>query len=637
MAGTEPEPEPYAPDQPSNDDDLDHFLASGRLDPAHNSTTWSITAQSVWNAHRDQQPDQPAKRVAGKRRRIPATSRNQTTETRYPEQPRHLPQDPAPSGTPLAPILPSIFSSLPYPHIGRGYGGTGPQDKQLCDNLPETSTARDAHGRTSGRISTEDTMQLIDLFRDRLLVTVPILIPADYEDGERLIATYPNLVSCISYVTARYIPGYEEVRDCLVPVVSAFLQTAYNTKAANAEEELATMQALIILYVFARSNVIERPSESIFSNNISFWSIKAACEMLAMQLRLHRSSDGIRRQLQLGNPLKRNDTCVRKYLYWLWLYTTAHHVSIATGTPPSINADASIRAAPTVLQSIQSNDDVLITLREAQLCLLWDKLGEKDPSLKEWWCSIDHDDDSTSEMPPITFEDVDAALNEWKAQSSSDRISNRKGFMSLSPEYYFQYTRFCLNTHFIRRLASVNIQSREVEAIQRSVDSAVSVLSISGRLGPAKRDQLRYSPGFLFVTLSFCSSFILEAIQLFPTLFPDPALELGLIRKIASFMRDLGVDRSHGASACGRSVLRKLDATIERINRRQAPAVAAQREPGAMAMTPATSGVDEPSESMVLSDFDQYYSNSIFDFPGLVDGRIEGSEFDFGSLRYPSR
>ncbi|KFX95781.1 hypothetical protein O988_05637 [Pseudogymnoascus sp. VKM F-3808] len=564
-----------------------------------------------------------------RRRRNPSSLGNslETAEETYNQPPRGTP---TPS-TPDAPILPSIFSTVLYTHVGQGQDDTIRQYSQLQESSVTPSTDE---RRENGCISTEDTVQLIEMFRDRLLVTIPILIPADYEDTQNLITRYPNLASCISYVTVKYIPGYAEVRNHLMPVISAFLQTALNTEAASVEEELTTMQALIILYVFTRSNVIEKKSESTSLNEVSFWLIKATCETFAMHSKLHRAIDGIKHQLKLERPLQRTDTSIRKYLYWLWLYTTSHHVSIVTGTPPSINADASIRAAATVLESLKSNDDVRQTLQEAQLCLLWDKLSAKDQSLKEWWCSKDYEDISTSGSSRVTFEDVDCALNDWRAQFPPDVLSPRKGFMSLSPEYHYRYTRFCLNTHFIRHLTSTNVKEHDVQAIKRCVDSAASVLSLSHRLGPAGRDQLRYSPGFLSVTASFCSSFILQAIQVFPTLFPNPTSELGLVKEAASFMTCLGIDRSHGASACGRSVLQKLDATIEGMNRRQMNIEAAPDEHMATPIAPSESGVHESFNTTMFGNVDQYYPNAIFDFPGLLDDFLQGVDSSLGPPSY---
>jgi hypothetical protein len=138
------------------------------------------------------------------------------------------------------------------------------------------------------------------------------------------MAKHPNLVLCISYVTARYIPGYEEVRKSLVPAILTVLQTAFTPATRDIEDELATMQAFIILYVFQRGSVLEKTSESSAVDEISFWSAKTTCEAFAMHINLHRAVGSVKKELEMGRNLNRTDTSTRKYLYWLWLYTISH-------------------------------------------------------------------------------------------------------------------------------------------------------------------------------------------------------------------------------------------------------------------------------------------------------------------------
>jgi hypothetical protein len=212
--------------------------------------------------------------------------------------------------------------------------------------------------------------------------------------------------------------------------------------------------------------------------------------------------------------------------------------------------------------------------------------------------------------------------------------------MSLSPDYHFHYTRFCLNTHFIRHIRSTNLQAHQSDAIGRAIDSALRVLGLSRKIGPALRDQLRYFPGFLFVSLSFCSSFVLQAIEAFPSMFPSPAAELDLVKNIAVFMKDLSVDKSHGAWVAGASLLRQVNATMEVINRRQTQADHSMREPVPALMTPANSGIqggeqpprgDDTAEGiMVGSGIGYRFGESAFELPDFFDFRFQGMNYAFG-------
>ena len=153
---------------------------------------------------------------------------------------------------------------------------------------------------------------------------MPLIIQTDYKNPEKLIADHPILVSCICYVTARYVLGYEKIRDSLHSVVLDFLQSVFSIKLASQEDELAILQALLILYVFARVNAAVARTEANFSNQISYWSIKSTCEAFAMHANLHRAAGYLNLQNNAGIPLMRHDLWTLKYLYWLYLFTQSH-------------------------------------------------------------------------------------------------------------------------------------------------------------------------------------------------------------------------------------------------------------------------------------------------------------------------
>jgi hypothetical protein len=88
------------------------------------------------------------------------------------------------------------------------------------------------------------------------------------------------------------------------------------------------------------------------------------------------------------------------------------------------------------------------------------------------------------------------------------------------------------------------------------------VLDLSNKVGPAGKEQLRYFPGFLFVMLSYCSSFVLKTIRTFPAVVPNAAVAVETVRRLADFMVDLGLERGHagGAFDAGQAVLRQISA-----------------------------------------------------------------------------
>ena len=209
--------------------------------------------------------------------------------------------------------------------------------------------------------------------------------------------------------------------------------------------------------------------------------------------------------------------------------------------------------------------------------------------------------------------------------------------MSLSPVYHFLYMRFCLSTHFIRHLNSTNIQDHQVQAIKRCVDSAISLLSLSHSLGPVRRDQLRYFPDFIFVTVSFCSTFILQAIRTLPQVFGNSKFELDIVKKTATLMMGLGIDQSHGAFASGRSVLRQWEATITILNRSESDIGSTGQPLMSNPMeTPDSGFYEQPFgrghgsfDRMSGGELEHMFTNTIFEFPEFFDIHSQGNESGF--------
>lgn len=189
------------------------------------------------------------------------------------------------------------------------------------------------------------------------------------------------------------------------------------------------------------------------------------------------------------------------------------------------------------------------------------------------------------ESPELTFEDVESALEEW-TQAPSRGIFGGKHMLKcipfshgpainslcliypdprtnvscLIPEYYLRYTRFCLHTHFVRHITSTRLSAKDESAVIRCVSAAREVLSLSDRLGPLARYQLRYYNGFLAVMIYLCCSFMLKAFSAFPQTVQDVSGELEQIREIATLLTDLGPG-NNGSSAfdAGKILIKRVD------------------------------------------------------------------------------
>jgi hypothetical protein len=168
-------------------------------------------------------------------------------------------------------------------------------------------------------------------FREKLLVTAPLLIAADYEDAAKLIEQSPDLVTCIVYVTSKYVPGYAHLRTTLMSKISDFMQNLPSQNANSLTDQLTNMKALIILYLFTRTTAIQQKSEPASASSF-FWSIKSSCETYALLIGLHRSVDAVSATVREGLVLQRTDVCIQLYLCWLWLFSACHQYVIQGST-----------------------------------------------------------------------------------------------------------------------------------------------------------------------------------------------------------------------------------------------------------------------------------------------------------------
>jgi hypothetical protein len=147
-----------------------------------------------------------------------------------------------------------------------------------------------------------------------MIQAISILDPNDFVDVDRLMAHHPDLVTCICYVTTRYISGYYNYRERTKGCITELLQASFDHQHQSDAEQIRTMESLMILYAFAPST-ISQPS---------FTFIRAACEAYATKIGLHRAVDVVKQLLASGTELSKTDLNVKRYLYWIWLYVISH-------------------------------------------------------------------------------------------------------------------------------------------------------------------------------------------------------------------------------------------------------------------------------------------------------------------------
>jgi|SRR6187402_74669 len=168
---------------------------------------------------------------------------------------------------------------------------------------------------------------LIQIFRfcERHLPYIQVFRPEHFEDIDYLIDNELSFVYCICYVTARYLPGGKELREMLLPEVIRVPKAALTTQVGGRPvDDLSTLKALFILYVYSDLTPPSQPSESSPKQDILFWPLKSVVEVYAVRLSLHRSVQDLKSELRSNPEGITTSKSYERYTYWLWLFSTAH-------------------------------------------------------------------------------------------------------------------------------------------------------------------------------------------------------------------------------------------------------------------------------------------------------------------------
>jgi hypothetical protein len=136
-----------------------------------------------------------------------------------------------------------------------------------------------------------------------------------------MIGEKRELVQCICYVTARFLPGGSAIRERLFRPVSDILNGTSDGLLSTPNQSLAKMQALIVLYTY--SQALPSPVEDSMSppKDLLYWRVKALTEAYAYRLFLYRAVQGVGAALDFNDRQVSTSYSYKMYTYWLWLYT----------------------------------------------------------------------------------------------------------------------------------------------------------------------------------------------------------------------------------------------------------------------------------------------------------------------------
>ena len=303
-------------------------------------------------------------------------------------------------------------------------------------------------------------------------------------------------------MTTRFVPGYGELRQQMIPEIANILKLKQLPAAKMREQAWTVLLSYAVLYAYSAG---QANGDLYWNNELSPWLLKSTVEMFALRLALHRSGETLRSLLEWNSEAGADSMELHRYVIWLWLYTMSHHTSLLMRVPPTIVGDCNIRSASKLLERFSSDSRVHRVLAEVELSLLWNESAKHDPASAEWWCSPPTIPDVRETL--TTLERLEGALDAWKKRY----LQHDPEEMSVPPRteseiFHYRFTRFCINTYATRSLyqgrqaagrdlsdPAMNVLSMPVvKAVLRTTETAVDICTVFPRLSPMQRDRARY-------------------------------------------------------------------------------------------------------------------------------------------------
>ncbi|KAJ5081097.1 hypothetical protein N7456_013335 [Penicillium angulare] len=403
---------------------------------------------------------------------------------------------------------------------------------------------------------------------------LPILREPDLADIPELLQTQRPLVYCMAFVASRFVPGRSAQRNKsiqrnqLIPHILRVIQMRSDIGKYSEEQQWMVMQSLAILYTWASPLGLERISDDdTINTQLSHAELKSAVETTALSISLHRSAEDVMKNLQAGGHVL-NSLSLHKYLYWLWLYSSAHRYSLLTSTPPTLREDTSIKLAPRILESLLEDHLVGRILAEIDLCLLWSQAALHQYSLGEWWSSLVIGDIDLSTL--AVLEDLDGALDIWRQRWFPTNDSGsyaRSGFIAFN----YRFARLCISTYSVRLLREVSTEvpySIQLEITMKSIQAASHFCAFITELPPLATDYLRYLADTAFLKIVYGCEYILRGCEIL--LHNENTTKyLDTVADVAQLMSQIAIDANHAPKVYGDSILEKVEHIRERLQNSQ--------------------------------------------------------------------
>jgi len=161
---------------------------------------------------------------------------------------------------------------------------------------------------------------------------IPVFRSEEFQDPDYIIDHKPLFAYAMCYVTARYLPGGQEIREALLPEVCQIPKDVYTAKLGRPnQDDMCLLKALVVLYSYADLTPPSQAARPSGKECLLYWSLKSAAEMYAFRLSLHRSIQELKIDLLSDTTDIYNTKSYERYTYWLLLYNMSHYCSLSPG------------------------------------------------------------------------------------------------------------------------------------------------------------------------------------------------------------------------------------------------------------------------------------------------------------------
>lgn len=369
---------------------------------------------------------------------------------------------------------------------------------------------------------------------------------------------------CAAFVAARFVPGYKKVRCAMIPEINQILKQKYHPiDIGHHDRAWSLLQAFAILYAYVGSE--STAPDPCSNGELSRWALKDTVEMYASRLSLYKSAEELRHTRNTETDRSIQSIALRRYVFWLWLYTMSHYTSLLLRMPPTIVVDINIQAAPKLILGLTKDKRALRILAEVELCLLWTEIGMLDQAANQWWCTPIKVAKATDTLS--TIDRFKIALKKWLdhwVPANGAQITTTRDSGAISFHYWF--TRFSISTYATRLIhqrggtASPN-SPLIVRGLLQSIEAAADCCTFFQCLSPLQRDRTRYIADAGFTMIAFPCFYIISAAEILSEANVSMDGHLNNVRIVAELLVESAADEYHSPRVFGKKILAKLAST----------------------------------------------------------------------------